>query len=113
MVWSDGNVVSAKFITSQGDVWDVSIISDTKKNLERFDIPKDVLDFLHFFNRNNIVAIFLTKEETNGINVIPAGTKLFEYTYTYTFNNEVNSVQESVNYFTGQEITSSCTYNCQ
>ena len=115
IVWSNGNVVSATFNYDNGNIWEVSVISDNKRKLKRFDIPFSwsLVDLLHYFNKNNIISISLVNEETDEMNIFPAGTKILDKIFTYTTNNEVNTIFEPSYYFNFQERNTTCTYNCQ
>ncbi|MBI5538729.1 MAG: hypothetical protein HY951_01620 [Bacteroidia bacterium] len=93
--------------------WEVSVLSDTKKNYKRFDTPYYVEDFIYFFNKNNIISISLVNEETDGNNIFPAGTKILDKAYTYTSNSEANTIIEHPGYFNSLAKTTTCTYNCK
>lgn len=113
IAWSNGNIVSATFNYGSNMNWEVSVLSDTKKNYKRFDTPISVEDFIYFFNKNNIISISLVNEETDGYNIFPAGTKILDQTYTYTSNSEANTITEHPGYFNSHSKITTCTYNCQ
>ncbi len=114
IVWINGNFATGTIDWGfPGMQWEVTVSNDDKNNLDRFDYPNTGGDFINYFNKNNMLSISLINSETDGANTYPAGTKLFDYTMTYTTKNEVSTINELANLFNSQSRTTTCTYLCQ
>lgn len=113
MVWSSGNCTS---LTLLGDV-DGDLIIDTlelaatydnKNNRFRLEYPTEATDLFDMSSANNLLSAAFINNEVAG----PAGTKVVDFSFTYTAQNEILVATQHPALFEEDSMITLFTYDC-
>lgn len=113
IVWSNGNISTVSLVGEFGnkkavETIELAITYDDKKNVERLFHINEASDLILRFNANNIMKMTFVNDETMG----NAGTVAMQKNYTYTGDNEVETLENLAGVFENDSYTTKFRYQC-